>query len=93
MTVERVIISALKTTSYLFLFTVSLLTILLPFFNKLELSWAESVPYNSLYYIVVLDTMRKAHEVELEKERGKFLDLIAKTYCQADMESLQRQHE
>ena len=37
--------------------------------------------------------MRKAHEAELEKERGKFLDLIAKTYCQADMESLQRQHE
>jgi len=37
--------------------------------------------------------MRKAHEAELEKERSKFLDLLAKTYCQADMESLQRQHE
>jgi len=46
-----------------------------------------------LSYVLVLDTMRKAHEAELEKERGKFLDLIAKTYCQADMESLQRQHE
>jgi len=46
-----------------------------------------------LLYVPVLDTMRKAHEAELEKERGKFLDLIAKTYCQADMESLQRQHE
>jgi len=43
--------------------------------------------------VVVLDTVRKAHEAELEKERGKFLDVIAKTYCQADMESLQRQHE
>jgi Skp family chaperone for outer membrane proteins len=41
----------------------------------------------------VLDAMRKAHEAELQKERSKFLDLIAKTYCQADMESLQRQHE
>jgi len=37
--------------------------------------------------------MRKAHEAELEKERGKFLGVIAKTYCQADIESLQRQHE
>jgi len=37
--------------------------------------------------------MRKAHESEMEKERTKFLDIIAKTYCEADMQSLQRQHE
>ena len=37
--------------------------------------------------------MRKAHEAELQKERNKFLDVIAKTYSQNDVESLQRQHE
>jgi myosin heavy subunit len=40
-----------------------------------------------------LDAMRKAHESELQKERNKFLDLIAKTYSQIDVESLQKQHE
>ena len=40
-----------------------------------------------------LDAMRKAHEAELQKERNKFLDVIAKTYSQNDVESLQRQHE
>ena len=40
-----------------------------------------------------LDAMRKAHEKELQKERNKFLDVIAKTYSQADVESLQKQHE
>jgi hypothetical protein len=40
-----------------------------------------------------LDAMQKAHEAALEKERKKFLDLLAKTYCQADLESLRRQHE
>lgn len=37
--------------------------------------------------------MRKAQETELQKERNKFLDLIAKTFSHADMETLQRQHE
>lgn len=40
-----------------------------------------------------LDAMRKAHENDLQKERNKFLDLIAKTFSHADMETLQRQHE
>jgi len=40
-----------------------------------------------------LDAMRKAHESEMKKERNKFLDVIAKTYSQSDVESLQRQHE
>ena len=46
-----------------------------------------------IFLCLALDAMRKAHEAELEKERSKFLDLIAKTYSHADMESLQRQHE
>ena len=37
--------------------------------------------------------MRKAHEAELQKERGKFLDMLAKTYSTADVDSIQRQHE
>jgi len=37
--------------------------------------------------------MRKAHEQEVEKERKKFLDLLAKTHSNADLESLQKQHE
>jgi len=40
-----------------------------------------------------LEAMRKAHDVELEKERTKFLDLFAKTHSTADLESLQKQHE
>ena len=40
-----------------------------------------------------LEAMRKAHDVELEKERTKFLDLLAKTHSTADLESLQKQHE
>jgi len=37
--------------------------------------------------------MRKAHEQEMEKERKKFLDLLAKTQSSADLETLQKQHE
>lgn len=53
--------------------------------------------YNLLLNIeqcfTALDAMRKAHKFELQKERNKFLDTLAKTYSQADVESLQRQHE
>ena len=37
--------------------------------------------------------MRKAHDAAIQKERNKYLDVMAKTYSQADVESLQRQHE
>ena len=40
-----------------------------------------------------LDAMRKAHERELQSERSKFLDMLAKTYSHAELESIQRQHE
>ena len=37
--------------------------------------------------------MRKAQEEELQKERNKFLSMIAKTYSQSELEALQTQHE
>jgi len=40
-----------------------------------------------------LEAMRKAHELELEKERKKYHDLLAKMPGSADLESLQKQHE
>ena len=48
------------------------------------------------YYLnlsAALESMRNAHEAELQAERNKFLDMIAKTYSQADVEALQHQHE
>jgi len=53
-----------------------------------------SAPLKScLVWFPVLEAMRKAHEQELEKERKKFLDLLAKTHSSADLESMQKQHE
>ena len=46
-----------------------------------------------LYFPAALESMRNAHEAELLAERNKFIDLIAKTYSQADVEVLQHQHE
>jgi len=45
------------------------------------------------FWCTALEAMRKAHEVELEKERKKLIDLLAKTQSNVDLESRQRQHE
>jgi len=44
-------------------------------------------------WCVALEAMRKAHEQEVEKERKKFVDLLAKTQSSGDLESLQKQHK
>lgn len=51
------------------------------------------IVFTVINVLVALDAMKKAHEHELNKERNKFLDALAKTFSQADVESLQRQHE
>ena len=47
----------------------------------------------SVWHFSALEAMRKAHEQEVEKERKKFLDLLAKTHSNADLELLQKQHK
>jgi len=52
------------------------------------------LPWKScIVWCAALEAMRKAHEQELEKERKKFLDLLAKTQINTDLESVQKRHE
>lgn len=44
-------------------------------------------------FVAALEAMRKAHEMELEKERGKFQKLLSEMGKSSDRESLQKQHE